>query len=85
MRIDTSDQDIENIFNRINNGIYDLQPDFQRDIVWNREKQQKLIDSILRGWHIPPIHLVRIEGKEVYEVLDGKQEIVGKVPEKRLN
>lgn len=75
MRIDTSDQDIENIFNRINNGIYDLQPDFQRDIVWNREKQQKLIDSILRGWHIPPIHLVRIEGKEVYEVLDGKQRL----------
>ncbi len=75
MIIDTSDQDIENIFNRINKKIYDLQPDFQRDIVWNREKQQKLIDSIIRGWHIPPIHLVRIEGKEVYEVLDGKQRL----------
>lgn len=75
MIIDPSDQDIENIFNRIRNGIYDLQPDFQRDVVWNLEKQQKLIDSIMRGWHIPPIHLVRIEGKEVYEVLDGKQRL----------
>ena len=75
MIIQTSDQDIENIFNRINNGLYDLKPDFQRDIVWNREKQQKLIDSIMRGWHIPPIHLVKIEGKDYYEVLDGKQRL----------
>ena len=75
MIIQTSDQDIENIFNRIKNGIYDLKPDFQRDVVWNREKQQKLIDSIMRGWHIPPIHLVKIAGKDYYEVLDGKQRL----------
>lgn len=75
MIISPTDQDIDNIFNRIKNGIYDMQPDFQRDVVWNTEKQQKLIDSILRGWHIPPIHLVKIENKEVYEVLDGKQRL----------
>ncbi|VVB86101.1 Uncharacterised protein [uncultured archaeon] len=75
MLVQPTDQDIGNIFGRIENGIYDLQPDFQRDIVWNQQKQQKLIDSIMRGWHIPPIHLVKIEGKEVYEVLDGKQRL----------
>jgi len=75
MIIDPSDQDIKQIHDRIQEGIYDLQPDFQRDIVWNIEKQQKLIDSILRGWHIPPIHLVKIEGKEQFEVLDGKQRL----------
>ncbi len=75
MKIEPSDQDIENIINRIKNQIYDLKPDFQRDIVWNNEKQQKLIDSIMRGWHIPPIHLVEIEGKGYYEVLDGKQRL----------
>lgn len=75
MIINATDQDIVNIFNRIKSGIYDMQPDFQRDVVWNIEKQQKLIDSIMRGWHIPPIHLVKIEEKEVYEVLDGKQRL----------
>ena len=75
MRITAKDVDISNINDRINRGIYDLQPDFQRDIVWNIEKQQKLIDSIMRGWHIPPVHLVKIEGKEKFEVLDGKQRL----------
>lgn len=75
MIIVPSDQDISNIINRIENNMYDLKPDFQRDIVWNKEKQQKLIDSIMRGWHIPPIHLVEIKGKNYYEVLDGKQRL----------
>lgn len=75
MRIEPSDQDIANIINRIENHLYDLKPDFQRDIVWNKEKQQKLIDSIMRGWHIPPIHLVEIKEKNYYEVLDGKQRL----------
>jgi len=75
MHIEPSDQDIRQIYDRIKEGIYDLQPDFQRDLVWNTEKQQKLIDSIIRGWQIPPIHLVKIEGKEMYEVLDGKQRL----------
>ncbi|MFA5856902.1 MAG: DUF262 domain-containing protein [Candidatus Pacearchaeota archaeon] len=70
-----SDPDIETIYNRIKRKIYDLEPDFQRDLVWNKEKQQKLIDSILRGWHIPPIHLVNIEGNDIFEVLDGKQRL----------
>ncbi|WMW25374.1 DUF262 domain-containing protein [Methanolobus sediminis] len=75
MKIDPTDQDIKQIFDRIEEGIYDLQPDFQREIVWNKQKQQKLIDSIMRQWHVPPIHLVRIEGKNKFEVLDGKQRL----------
>ena len=75
MIIEPSDQDIKQVYDRIKESIYDLQPDFQRDLVWNLEKQQKLIDSIMRGWHIPPIHLVKIENKEMYEVLDGKQRL----------
>jgi hypothetical protein len=78
MIITYSDPDLSTIANRIKTGFYDLQPDFQRDITWNTEKQQKLIDSIMRGWHIPPIHLVRVEGKfttEKFEVLDGKQRL----------
>jgi hypothetical protein len=75
MKIDNADPDISTIVNRIKDGTFDLEPDFQRDLVWSIEKQQKLIDSIIRKWHIPPIHLVRIEGKNIYEVLDGKQRL----------
>lgn len=75
MIIEPNDTDVETIYNRISKNLYDLQPDFQRDLVWNTEKQQKLIDSLMRGWHIPPIHLVKIEGKESFEVLDGKQRL----------
>ncbi|MDD1689722.1 MAG: DUF262 domain-containing protein [Methanoregula sp.] len=75
MKITVTDPDIRSIVNRIEDGTYDLEPDFQRDLVWSIEKQQKLIDSIIRKWHIPPIHLVKVEGKEKYEVLDGKQRL----------
>lgn len=75
MKIEPSDQIIKSIITCIEDKLYDLKPDFQRDLVWNKEKQQKLIDSIMRGWHIPPIHLVKIEGKDYYEVLDGKQRL----------
>lgn len=75
MKITASEPDIETICKRIKKEIYDLQPDFQRDEVWNREKQQKLIDSIMRGWHIPPIYVVSIDNSDNFEVLDGKQRL----------
>lgn len=70
----TSDPDIETILGRIRDGSYDLQPDFQRGEVWSRGKQQRLIDTILRGWHIPPIHLVASDGIRL-DVLDGQQRL----------
>lgn len=75
MKQDRSDPDIETIIGRIESGQYNLQPDFQRGEVWDQIKQQRLIDSILRKWHIPPIHLVRLKnGKK--DVLDGQQRLV---------
>lgn len=71
----TSDPDIETIFSRITKGIYDLQPDFQRGEVWDVGKKRKLIDTILREWHIPPIHLVYIKDTGTHEVLDGQQRL----------
>lgn len=74
MKFNTQDPDIETIYRRIKEGDYDLQPDFQRGEVWTLKKQQRLIDTILRGWHIPPVHLVsRAEGRS--DVLDGQQRL----------
>ncbi|MGI2175201.1 DUF262 domain-containing protein [Shewanella ulleungensis] len=76
MHIQTSDPDILSIVNRIERGLIDLQPDFQRGEVWNTLKKQRLIDSILRGWHIPPIHLISSPSTNKIEVLDGQQRLV---------
>ena len=74
MKCEATVLEIETIINRIENGDVDLQPDFQRGEVWSSNKQKKLIDSVLRGWRIPPIHFV--QNKEaVDEVLDGQQRL----------
>lgn len=74
MRFISQDPDLETVFRRIQDADYDLQPDFQRGEVWPIRKKRRLIDSILRGWHIPPIHLVaRSDSRS--DVLDGQQRL----------
>jgi len=76
MRLIPTDPDVETIYSRISNGDLNLQPNFQRGEVWGPAKRQKLIDSILRQWHVPPIHVIQsVDGGED-EVLDGQQRLV---------
>lgn len=75
MRLQPSDPDIQTIVARIRSGDLDLQPEFQRGEVWSVAKKRRLIDSILRKWHVPPIHVViEKDGRQV--VLDGQQRLV---------
>lgn len=74
MKCESTDLEVETLVNRIKNGDIDLQPDFQRGEIWTMQKKQKLIDSILRGWKIPPIHVIN-NGKAIDEVLDGQQRL----------
>lgn len=69
-----SDPDLETVVGRIGDGSLDLQPDFQRGSVWTRPKQRLLIDSVVRNWYIPPIHVVRTPEDE-QTVLDGQQRL----------
>ncbi|OCH48966.1 DUF262 domain-containing protein [Aliivibrio fischeri] len=75
MRINTTDPDLQTIFARITDGSLDLQPDFQRAEVWNPAKKKVLIDTILRGWQVPPVHVILDEDNYVQEVLDGQQRL----------
>lgn len=75
MKCETSILEIESILMRIKNNDINLQPDFQRGEVWSTAKKKKLIDSIIRGWKIPPIHMVQAK-EAVDEVLDGQQRLV---------
>ena len=75
MEISSSDPDVETIYNRIRSSQWNLRPDFQRGEVWSEQKKARLIDTILRGWHVPPVHVVRIAEKQEEEVLDGQQRL----------
>lgn len=74
MKVSRSDIQLETVVSRIRLGEWDLQPDFQRGEVWDRKRRQRLIDTILRGWYIPAVHIVvNDDGTEV--VLDGQQRL----------
>lgn len=74
MKIKATDPDIFSICTRIDRGIIDLKPEFQRGDVWNSSKKKLLIDSILREWQVPPVHVIRTEELK-QEVLDGQQRL----------
>lgn len=75
MHLTPSDPDIATLYRKIKQGRLDLQPNFQRGEVWGRAKKQRLIDSIIRGWHIPPVHVIQVPGSDKQEVLDGQQRL----------
>lgn len=71
-----SDPSLETILNSIESAELDLQPDFQRGEVWDRKRQQRLVDTVLRDWYVPAVHIVvdAEDGREA--VLDGQQRLV---------
>lgn len=74
MKLTAWEPDIQTLVRRIEVGDIDLQPDFQRQEVWPTPKKKRLIDTILRDWSIPPIHLVETSSG-LLEVLDGQQRL----------
>jgi hypothetical protein len=75
MKLNSWEPDLKTIVDRIENKDIDLQPEFQRQEVWSPSKKKRLIDTVLREWSIPPVHLVVNEDKRL-EVLDGQQRLV---------
>lgn len=76
MRLVPWDPDIQTVMTRIESMALDLQPNFQRGEVWPKSKKQRLIDSVLREWHVPPIHVIENPETRKQEVLDGQQRLV---------
>lgn len=57
---------------------YETRPPYQRKVVWEKGKQQALLDSLFRRYYIPSIviRLVRLSNLDTrYEVVDGQQRI----------
>jgi len=62
---------VDKIFKRRDR--YDI-PDWQRDKVWDRDKKQRLIDSMLHGWKLPKFYFVKASDED-YLVEDGQQRL----------
>ncbi|MCB5942878.1 DUF262 domain-containing protein, partial [bacterium 210820-DFI.6.52] len=58
---------------KIMSGDIELQPDFQREYVYDDTRASYLIESILIDMPIPTIYLC--EEEDVYEVIDGQQRL----------
>lgn len=74
MKLNPWEPDLLTIVNRIDAAEIDLQPNFQRQEIWPLSKKKRLIDTILRGWSIPPVFLVVVKDGRM-EVLDGQQRL----------
>jgi hypothetical protein len=59
-----------------NEGLLDLNPSYQRDVVWSNSESQMLIESILRGIPLPSVILSQTEGESGHwQIVDGKQRL----------
>ena len=63
------------------NEIARANPEYQRGVVWNRDQQKKLIDSVMRDYQLPVIYLhyneITVAGmtRESFDIIDGQQRI----------
>lgn len=78
LRLNFMQQDIRSLIHK--NFVYwglDMNPRYQRDIVWTHEQKTELLDSIFNGLDIGKFVFIRLPyGKEYgYEILDGKQRL----------
>ncbi|KAJ7235709.1 hypothetical protein B0H12DRAFT_1141128 [Mycena haematopus] len=68
----------EALYKQIHNGDINLEPEYQREVVWPETKQIGIIDSILRNFYIPPIIFAVNsfdDGTETRTCIDGKQRL----------
>ena len=70
---------IEDLVELTRNDIARPNPEYQRGVVWTRDQQMKLIDSVMRGYQLPIIYLHDItreiagRRQEFFEIIDGQQ------------
>ena len=49
-------------------------PEFQREEVWTEEQKRRLIDTVLRGWHLPKFYFRKVDDG-AFECVDGQQRL----------
>jgi len=56
---------------------WDLNPDYQRGSVWDKNRQERFIGHVLAGGVVPPVYVQRFSGAVEIpnEVIDGQQRL----------
>ncbi|CBQ69531.1 conserved hypothetical protein [Sporisorium reilianum SRZ2] len=68
------------IADMVRDDVIDLEPEYQRGVVWLADKQSAVIESIMRHYYVPPV-LLSVQshegpgGETLYVCIDGKQRI----------
>jgi len=73
-----SQRDIDSLIHMKYQAGVDINPDYQRDLVWNQEDKEGLIESILNHVDIGKFVMFRRDYKhdgDLYEIIDGKQRL----------
>ncbi|KAJ6613692.1 hypothetical protein B0H10DRAFT_1804999 [Mycena sp. CBHHK59/15] len=68
----------EALYKQIHSSDINLEPDYQREVVWPEAKQIGIIDSIFRNFYIPPVIFAvnaYDDGTETRTCIDGKQRL----------
>jgi Protein of unknown function DUF262 len=71
---ESSDPEIESLHNKSKRGRLVVQPDFQRQFVWDNKRSSRLLESALLGIPIPIIYLSEEPDTKEY-VIDGQQRL----------
>ncbi|KAI0791282.1 hypothetical protein C8Q75DRAFT_805632 [Abortiporus biennis] len=69
---------VQTLYDCIVDNTIDLDPEYQREVVWPESKQVGLIDSLLRNYYIPPIIFAVTnadDGGTMRTCIDGKQRL----------
>ncbi|HXE07728.1 MAG TPA: DUF262 domain-containing protein [Acidobacteriaceae bacterium] len=93
----SSDPTIKDLYDRFKEGELSLQPDFQRQFVWDAKRSSRLIESVLLSVPLPIIYLAEeqdgnesvIDGQQrltsFFDFLDGKFKLSGLQVREELN
>lgn len=71
---DKGDPEVESLHRQSKKGKLDIQPDFQRQYVWDNKKASRLLESILLDIPLPVIYLSEESDGKTY-VIDGQQRL----------
>jgi hypothetical protein len=66
---------LREIYDMDSKGALKFNTEYQRSKVWNKQKKQLLIDSILRNYDIASVFLRQRSDSSYYECLDGQQRL----------
>lgn len=78
--ISTTGVKIIELYNRIDNDLLNMQPDYQRKLVWKKQHKYAFVDTILRNFPFPEIYIastdIDVEKMVASEVVvDGQQRL----------